>query len=236
MRTPDWQSDDGAIQLHCCDCADVLPLVYADAIITDPPYGISYPCNMASRGRSNWAESKDYPDVIGDDRPFDPSPLLAMNVPTLLWGGNFFADKLPPAGGWLVWDKLRPDALDQATCELAWSNFVKGVRRFSHLWNGMMRASEHGENYHPMQKPVALFEWIYTLPWTPQGIIFDPYMGSGPNVVACIRSGRGCIGVEQEPQHFQTAVKRIKAEMAQPRLFTAPEPKHEQATMFGGER
>ena len=41
MRTPDWQSDDGAIQLHCCDCLDLLPTIptgAVDAVVTDPPY------------------------------------------------------------------------------------------------------------------------------------------------------------------------------------------------------
>ena len=32
MRPPDWQSDDGAIQLHCCDCAELLPTIEAGAV------------------------------------------------------------------------------------------------------------------------------------------------------------------------------------------------------------
>jgi len=236
VRTPDWQSDDGAIQLHCCDCMELLPTIEAgavDAIVTDPPYGIAHGCNFKGRGRSKLAMCNDYLNVHGDDKPFDPSHVLSLGVPTILWGANFFADKLPPSGGWLVWDKLRPDSLDQATCELAWTNFVKGVRRLSHLWNGMMRASEHGENYHPTQKPVAVFEWIYKLPWTPSGAMLDPYMGAAPNAVACIRTGRRFIGCEISREYFDIAVKRIKRELAQPRLFTAPVETHTQAEMFG---
>ena len=142
-------------------------------------------------------------------------------MPTVLWGANWYADKLPPSGGWLVWDKERPDTLDQATCELAWTNCVKGVRRFRHLWNGMIRASEHNENYHPMQQPVALFVWVLTLRWIPGGVVFDPYMGAGPCGVAAARTGRQFIGIELHRPYFETAIKRITTELTR---FTLLEP------------
>ena len=142
-----------------------------------------------------------------------------MGLPTAFWGGNYFADKLPSCSGWLVWDKERPDELDQATCELAWTNFVKGVRRFRYLWHGMMRSGEKGENYHPTQKPVALQEWLLTLRWTPRGTILDPYMGSGTTGVACANLGRKFIGIEIDERYFQIACERIDAAYAQGRLF-----------------
>jgi len=206
--------------LYLADCLDVLPtLGRVDAVITDPPYGIAHPCNFAGRGRDNLAGCGDYADVAGDDKPFDPAPFLNLQVPTCLWGGNHFASRLPDSGGWLVWDKERPDTLDQATCELAWTNFVKGVRRFRHLWHGMMKASEHGESYHPTQKPVALYDWIFSLPWTPAGAVFDPFMGSGPCGVAALRAGRNYVGVELSAEYYEIAKRRIQAEAAQGKLF-----------------
>ena len=156
------------------------------------------------------AECNDYPDVAGDDKPFDPSWILALDVPTVLWGANHYADRLPASGGWLVWDKERPDALDQATCELAWTNCVKGVRRFRHLWNGCMRASERGENYHPTQKPVALFDWVFSLKWMPKsGVVLDPYCGSGPVGVAAIRASLRYIGCDLSGEYAEIARRRI---------------------------
>lgn len=193
----------------CLELLKALPDGSVDAVVTDPPYGISHRCNFKTRGRSNLAECNDYPDVHGDTTPFDPSPILALNVPTVLWGANHFADRLPSSGGWLVWDKLRPDDLDQSTCELAWTNCVKGVRRFSHMWHGMIRDSERGENYHPTQKPVALFLWTFSLPWIPMGTILDPYAGSGPCGVAAVKSGRSYIGCEIEEAYVRVARKRI---------------------------
>ncbi len=198
------------------------------AIVCDPPYGIAHKCDFAKRGRDNLAPCNNYADVHGDDEPYDPAPLLAMNVPTVLWGGNHFADRLPASGGWLVWDKERPDTLDQATCELAWTNVVKGVRRFRHLWNGMMRASEHGENYHPTQKPVALMRWVLGLQWMPrEGVILDPYCGSGPVGVAAVAMGYRYIGCEVKDSYADIARRRIReatptlfAEVARPQQLT----------------
>ena len=210
----------GDATLYLGDCLEILPtLPKVDAVITDPPYGISHPCNFAARGRANLASCNDYPAVHGDNEPFDPSHWLALNVPTLMWGGNHFASRLPDASGWCVWDKERPEDLDQATCELAWTNFVKGVRRFRYLWNGMMRAGERGENYHPTQKPVALQEWVLGLRWTPRGTILDPFMGSGTTGVACANLGRKFIGIEIEPKYFDIACARIGNAYRQQRMF-----------------
>jgi DNA modification methylase len=132
-------------------------------------------------------------------------------LPAILWGGNYYADKLPPTSGWLVWDKERPDTLDQATCELAWSNCIKGVRRFRHLWNGFIRASERGQAYHPTQKPVALMEWCLSLKWVQSlSVVIDPFMGSGSTGVACVKQQKRFIGVELSLDYLKIAKQRIQ--------------------------
>lgn len=211
------------IRLIHGDCLSVLPTLESgsvDAVVTDPPYGIRHPCNFRQRGRGKLAKYNDYSDVIGDDKPFDPQPFLILDVPTVLWGGNHFANRLPASTGWLVWDKCRPDDLDQSTCELAWTNTVKGVRRFRHLWNGMMRASEHGECYHPTQKPVALMLWCLRMLDLPTGAtVFDPYMGSGPVAIAANQMGLSYIGIERDATYFAIAQRRIAAEVSRGNLF-----------------
>jgi len=168
-------------------------------IITDPPYGISHPCNYKTRNRAGNTSCFDYDDVAGDNEPFDPNHVLALNLPTVLWGANYFSSKLPDVSGWLVWDKKRPDDLDQATCELAWTNFVKGVRRKEYLWHGMLRAGGRfacETLLHPTQKPVAITEWILGLRWTPPGLVLDLYAGSGSALVAAKRAKRHYLGFE----------------------------------------
>lgn len=233
MNDNELYYQDEQVTLYCGDCLKIMPtLGKVDAVITDPPYGINHPCNFRSRGRGKLARGRDYPNVFGDSLPFDPAPLLALDVPTVLWGANHYADKLPPSGGWLVWDKERPDNLDQSTCELAWTNCVKGVRRFRHLWSGMLKASERGESYHPTQKPVALMRWVLTLRWVPQAksIILDPYMGSGPVGIAAAQLGRRFIGIEIDQTYCAIARERIKDALAQPSLPTFCGPSYTGAT------
>lgn len=190
------------------DCRDIAHTIdKPELVLADPPYGISHPCDFKSRGRAKLAECKDYPDVHGDNVPFDPS--MWVGQPCILWGGNHFANKLPPSGGWLVWDKRRPDELDQSTCELAWTNCVKGVRRFSYLWNGMMREGKE-PLVHPTQKPAALLHWCLSLKWTKDfKTILDPYMGSGPTLIAAKSLGKKCTGIEIEERYCEIAAKNL---------------------------
>jgi DNA modification methylase len=220
--------DHAGIVIYHGDCLDILPeLPKVGLILSDPPYGISHPTDYKARGRGQLAGCSNYPAVRGDNKPFDPSPWIQQ--PACLFGANYFADKLPPVSGWIVWDKDRPDMIDQATCELAWTNFVKGVRRFKYLWNGCMRAGNE-KLYHPTQKPVALMAWVLGLKWTPPGLILDPFMGSGTTLVAAKQLGRKAIGIEIEEKYCEITAKRLSQEMLP---FDEPEQKPEQSSLLG---
>ena len=205
--------DDGkGIVIWHGDCREILPMLpKVDLVLTDPPYGIDHPCDFHSRGRDALAACRDYPRVNGDDKPFDPAIWVAM--PSILWGANHYASRLPDESGWLVWDKERPDDLDQATCELAWSNVVKGVRRLRYLWHGMIRKGDD-ELYHPTQKPVELMTWCLQLRWTQDcQTILDPFMGSGTTLRAAKDLGRKAIGIEIEEKYCEIAARRLSQEV-----------------------
>ena len=75
---------------------------------------------------------------------------------------------------------------------------------------------------HPTQKPEPLLaRWMVDFT-DPGETVFDPFMGSGTSGVAAVKRGRGFIGIEQDPQHFDTACRRIEAAQRQPDLFVAP--------------
>jgi DNA modification methylase len=64
-------------------------------------------------------------------------------------------------------------------------------------------------NDHPTQKPVDLIKYLaktYTLEGE---TILDFTMGSGTTGVACKQLGRHFIGIEQDPEYFKIAKKRI---------------------------
>ena len=204
--------EHAGITIYHGDCRELLPLP-CDLILTDPPYGINHPTDYASRGRGAFTNCRDYPPVHDDDKPFDPAFLLDLDVPLILWGANHYANRLPNTSGWLVWDKERPDDIDQATCELAWTNVIKGVRRFRYLWHGAIRAGKD-VLCHPTQKHEALMRWCMLLRWTKDlEVICDPYVGGGATLRAAKDLRKKAIGIEIEERYCEIAAERLSQEV-----------------------
>lgn len=205
---------DAFVTLYHGDWRDIAaPL--ADLVLADPPYGVKLNTEYLKASRSNLAASNDYPRIAGDDRPFDPTPFL--NYPgVILWGANYYADRLPPRGSWLVWDKRdggTPD--DGADAELAWVSGVTGTvpRLLRHKWRGMIKASERDQRrLHPSQKPVALMAWC--LSFFPEvRVVFDPFCGSGPVPRACKDRGIKCIAAELVEEYCERTAQRLSQEV-----------------------
>jgi len=210
--TPYYQ-DDWVTIYHGDSKEVVCGLVFDGLVLTDPPYGIAHPTDYKSRGRENRAQCTDYAPVEGDSEPFDPSWLLSVGSGRILWGGNHFASRLPDSGGWLVWDKERPDDLDQATCELAWTDCIKGVRRIRWLWHGMIRKGNDTLE-HPTQKPEGVMQWCLNLRWTKDyDTVLDPYMGSGSTLRAAKNCNRKSIGIELSEKYCEMAANRMSQEV-----------------------
>lgn len=226
------------VELYAGDCLEIAPtLRNIDAIISDPPYGISYfhsavggASSKLKGGAANTARAKSWRGkdamIIGDDQPFDPTPWIQYPK-VVLWGANHFSHRLPQSSKWLVWDKIVvPETYGKfsfADCEMAWTNQKGTARIYKQLWQGCRRAGESNAEgkLHPNQKPVALMQWCIEQANVPEGAtVFDPYMGSGSTILAAIRTGRKAIGIEKDPKHFKTAVERIQREFDQGNLFT----------------
>lgn len=226
--TPDWISDDGSVRLYCGDCLQVLPeLSGVDAVVTDPPYGISHVKGRggrdgAYRGKVSAAESRHHKPIIGDDKPFDPAPLFAFDN-VLMFGANHYAKRLPDGGRWLAWNKLETiDPFDSfSDVEFMWhSTGGKASRICNYMWKGGLACRKLGENNgrreHPTQKPIGLMKWCLEQTRTEVGAtILDPYMGSGSTGVACVQTGRKFIGIELDPGYFEIAKKRIQKAIAE---------------------
>lgn len=228
MIHPDIQAVLDGTSDGCIVAGDCLPLLKempekcVDLVLTDPPWGASTSCNAQrfTRAKSPWWDNVDtskivaHKDIEGDDKPFDPHPFI--KGPAILWGANWFADKLPVSGGWLVWDK-RIGVEDMAEkgwplgeAELAWTNIRGSVRVFRNLWSGLLRSEEKGQFYHPTQKPIALMLWCLAL--VPNAtIILDPFCGSGTTCVAAKMLGRRYIGIDISEEYCNIARERLRA-------------------------
>lgn len=209
------------------DCLEVLPtLGRVDAVVTDPPYGIGEDGgrfrgrkgqNIRVLPKGGWDDTTPCRDI------FDA--MRAISDEQIIWGGNYFTDKLPPSKGWLYWQKLMGG--DFSDGELAWTSRDRALREFTKCPKG--QGAEH-----PTQKPVAVMEWCLTLLPNARTIL-DPFMGSGTTGVACARLGRRFTGIEVSPDYFDIACRRIEEAYRQADLFVAPptQPAAVQEKLFG---
>jgi len=165
----------------------------ADALVTDPPYGINANKQTLGNGKKKFQRGEDW-----DSAKPDILPLLGYCETHVIWGGNYFADVLTPTNDWLCWDKKKAPNLPFSEFELAYTNLGRNCRILSHHWSGETKL-------HPTMKPVAVMEWCLDMT---EGTIFDPFLGSGSTLIAAEKTGRKCYGMELDPKYCDVIVKR----------------------------
>lgn len=215
-----YYSDD-FVTLYHGDWRDIVPgLSGVDLVLADPPYGVSLKSEYRKLGRAQATNATDYPRIEGDDQPFDPAPFLGYPG-VVLWGANYYADKLPPRGSWLVWNKIAGTSgkrdhgfNDGADCELAWVAGVTGAvpRIFDYLLVGMLQAGESKKRVHHSQKPVALMAWCLSF-FPNTRLVLDPFCGSGPIPRACKDRGIKCIAIEIAEAYCERTAERCGQEV-----------------------
>jgi site-specific DNA-methyltransferase (adenine-specific) len=67
-------------------------------------------------------------------------------------------------------------------------------------------------NFHPTVKPTALMRYLCRLVTPPEGIVLDPFMGSGSTGKAALLEGFRFIGIERDKEYMKIAEARIKAQ------------------------
>ena len=63
--------------------------------------------------------------------------------------------------------------------------------------------------FHPTIKPIRLMTYLCRLITPPNGVVLDPFMGSGSTGIAAIKEGFKFIGIEKEPEYYEIAKKRL---------------------------
>lgn len=80
-------------------------------------------------------------------------------------------------------------------------------------WPGTDEHAPHrtkpAPNFHPCVKPIALMRWLVRMVTPPDGVILDPFLGSGTTGVAARTEGFRFIGIEQNPGYAEIARARI---------------------------
>ena len=216
-----------SVTLHLGDCREILPTLNRfDAIVTDPPYGIGRDGQKKTTGGNGGRKAyafKGWDSEIPSQEVFDL--LLSRSDEQVIWGGNYFADRLPARGKWLVWDKGQ--RINQSDGELAYTSVDGALRIFTQ--NRVALLVEGAQ--HPTQKPIEVMRWsLLQLPSASS--ICDPFMGSGTTGVAAVDLGRSFVGIERELRYFDIACRRIADELKRPRLDLPPPPAPKQEVLL----
>lgn len=219
--------------MDCLEAMKQMPDNAFDLAVVDPPYGIgvltmNYTQSGAVRTHGHSAaKRRDYRkkgewDVKPSKEYFDE--LFRVSLKQIIWGGNYFADILPPSKGFICWDKRVNDQMtnDFSDCEYAWISESLGVARmFRYCWNGMIQGDMKNkeDRFHPTQKPVALYRWIYQHYAKPGMKILDTHLGSGSSRIAAYDAGLYFVGYEIDKTYFDLQEERFTKHTQQTSLF-----------------
>jgi hypothetical protein len=199
----------GNHRLLCGDSNDTLALdrlldgKRPDAIFTDPPYGIGIDGQKKSISANPKHNRKAHAFKGWDaDRPAAEifNLILGYQVPTAIFGGNYFADLLPATRGWIYWSKGQ-DGLSMSDGELAWTSLDKVLRSVT-----VNRTALQG-SVHPTQKPTEVV--AFTLNYLEAGkVVLDLFGGSGTTLIVCEQTQRHARLMELDPAYCDVIVKR----------------------------
>jgi site-specific DNA-methyltransferase (adenine-specific) len=205
----------GDATLYLGDARDVLPELYLDCIITDPPY---------PNGEGHFADGIDAAIQVLQTTP-------VQHVQT------FWTEmEMPPVNLPLVaihiWHRTnsnRPDNYEPIF------EFCADARKrasrclpYCVISPGLTGIIASG---HPTEKHDG---GMVELVGRTVGIVGDPFMGSGTTGVACAKLRRRFVGVEKTKRWFDIACRRIDEAQRQGRLFDPPSARAEQLALFNG--
>jgi DNA modification methylase len=91
--------------------------------------------------------------------------------------------------------------------EEEWSKFFYCAKISTRERNINMPEDE--KNNHPTVKTIKLMSYLINLITPPNGIVLDPFMGSGTTGIACKQLGFDFIGIELNTEYYEIAKKRV---------------------------
>ncbi len=207
MISPYWQSKCGRFTVYHADCLSLLSEITADAVVTDPPYGIGFSYASHEDDETGWFRLMDgVVPLMRKSAPFVVMPCCSQK--RLGW---WYANHAPD---WLIaWYKGSPGhhsmiGFNDWECLCCWGR--PKVQMHDHF---QVHVGGFDDNGHPCPKPVEWASWLVKRAAQRDDMVLDPFMGSGTTGVACAIQGRKFIGIEKEWTYCDIAVGRIKQQL-----------------------
>lgn len=227
-------------RMDCMEGMKNYPDGYFDLAIVDPPYGIDAP-NMSmgankSKNKSNTSESvakrlkkarfskgsgklkNRALNTMRLDWDVKPSEeyfkeLFRVSKNQIIFGGNYF--DLPPTRCCICWDKVQPWE-NFSQWEMAWTsfNYPSPIFRISNK-GGDVRELK----IHPTQKPVKLYDKIFSKFGKKGMKVIDTHLGSGSSRISADKAGLDFTGFEIDEDYFRDSEQRFNIYKMQTRLF-----------------
>lgn len=223
--TPYWS--DGSVTLYLGDCREVTGWLAADALVTDPPYGIGWRSRGGWTNASGGGYSKPQPGIANDLDTGVRDEVLATwgHRPALVFG-DVLKHRPPGAVHVLIYEKSDDAGIRGARG--GWRRDVEGIfllgqwpvgvgGRSSVLRSGGRVAGPRSfavRSGHPHAKPVDVMETLIAA--CPPGTIADPFAGSGSTLVAARNQGRPAIGIEIHEPYAEQAARRLSQAVLAP--------------------
>lgn len=221
--------------MDCMEYMRTIPDNYFDLAVVDPPYGDALGDLCGGGGywnRFGGRFDRYKEDGLQDGRhmggevrkkiiAWDTAPkqeyfdeLFRVSRNQIIWGGNYF--RLPPTRCFLVWKKLTiSENFTMAMAEYAWTSFNSNAKIFEFAPQG----KKEDPRFHPTQKPVALYRWIFQHYAKAGDKILDTHLGSGSSRIAAYEAGLDFVGCEIDKKYFEKQEERFQAFTDQLRIF-----------------
>lgn len=218
-----------AYNVDCMDYMRTLPDKAFDLAVVDPPYGGGGDEALAGGRRFGGVFDRYKADrtdgrnvgirvrkkiVSWDYAPSEDyfTELFRVSRAQIIWGGNYF--RLPPCRCFLVWRKTNiPENFSMAMAEYAWCSFNGNAKVVD------LSSAGIAGRFHPTQKPVELYEWIFSRYAKKGDRILDTHLGSGSSRIAAWDAGLDFVGCELDKEYFDKQEARFAAHSAQMSLF-----------------
>lgn len=200
-----------------------IPDKHFDLAVVDPPYGLGidgqkgrydFKCPKHSR---KFHVQKAWDKSIPNEEYFRELERVSTNQ--IIWGANYFVKHLQTGHkGWIVWFKGQ-FGLTMSDCEIAYSSFDTPTRVV--VINRAVLLQD--KTFHPTQKPIKLYTWIFQHYAKPGDKILDTHLGSGSSRIAAYEAGLDFIGFEIDKYYFDKQEERFVDYTSQISLFNVGE-------------